>query len=462
MANNNVNPSGYKFNIPPVNSDPFWDNSGGGDVPDITASATVDSEVGTPSVDVVKSGVDPINFAFSFHNLKGEPGTNGTDGQDGADGTTPAISITGTINTTAPASPSVTVTKTGTDEAPNFNFAFGGLNALQGKVPSGEYNPETGEPIYNDSPIITNNILQSMEDLIDPTFDGKEGALVPSVKYVNLELSATQNSLWGVDNMDNRRKLNSASPFTRDLVQSVSGYQSDFDGMQIPSMRALMEVAGSSGGGAAVKKYGAGFPKSIFNMLDDFCNSSGVNWSMAYIPATYSKQVGSPITLVYYQYNDDFEGHGLLLSSSARLTTGPHVDIPTFFILSGIDSGYILMKKDNDIYILGRALVPMDAYGVLLPYESSDILSKYPQFIKLDPTNAESQKVLIKPEFRSNYYINALLRATSSPGSNVVYDQLHFYDYDTQAGTYTPVDPSITLNEFNMEGMYCNGYVYYI
>ena len=98
-----------------------------GATPVITANASVDANVGTPAVTVTKTGTDEApSFAFAFENLKGEPGTDGTNGTNGADGVTPVITATATVDASVGV-PSVTVTKTGTDEAPSFAFAFSNL-----------------------------------------------------------------------------------------------------------------------------------------------------------------------------------------------------------------------------------------------------------------------------------------------------------------------------------------------
>lgn len=58
-----------------------------GATPDITMSATVDGTTGTPAVSVTKSGTDDApNFALSFTGLKGAKGDKGEQGIQGIQG----------------------------------------------------------------------------------------------------------------------------------------------------------------------------------------------------------------------------------------------------------------------------------------------------------------------------------------------------------------------------------------
>ena len=65
-----------------------------GATPVITGAATIDNNVGTPSVTVVKTGTDASpTLTFNFSNLKGAKGDNGLPGQNGTNGKTPIMSI---------------------------------------------------------------------------------------------------------------------------------------------------------------------------------------------------------------------------------------------------------------------------------------------------------------------------------------------------------------------------------
>ena len=66
-----------------------------GATPDITMSATVDGNVGTPAVQVTKGGTaENPTFALAFSNMKGAKGDTGNTGATGADGVSPGVTIT--------------------------------------------------------------------------------------------------------------------------------------------------------------------------------------------------------------------------------------------------------------------------------------------------------------------------------------------------------------------------------
>lgn len=83
---------------------------------DMTATASVDANVGTPNVVVTKTETDNVtNLDFAFHNLKGEKGDTGE-----------ITGATATISDTF-GTPSVSVTSGGTSTERSFAFAFSGL-----------------------------------------------------------------------------------------------------------------------------------------------------------------------------------------------------------------------------------------------------------------------------------------------------------------------------------------------
>lgn len=107
---------------------------GCGETPVILADATVDNETGTPTVTVTRTGSDEQpTFHFAFQNLKGAKGDTGDEGQPGdTPNVTADASISGTTGT-----PSVTVTKTGTPSDPVLHFEFMNL-----KGDTGQQGPE--------------------------------------------------------------------------------------------------------------------------------------------------------------------------------------------------------------------------------------------------------------------------------------------------------------------------------
>lgn len=100
-----------------------WLTSLKGNTPDITAYATIDGTIGNPGVEVEEAGtIDNPELTFKFSGLKGEKGDTGA---------TPVITAGGSVNQTV-GTPSVEISKTGTAENPHFNFAFSGIKGQQG------------------------------------------------------------------------------------------------------------------------------------------------------------------------------------------------------------------------------------------------------------------------------------------------------------------------------------------
>ena len=76
---------------------------------------------------------------------KGDKGDTGPKGETGATGATPVISMTATVDQTT-GTPNVSVSKSGSDEAPSFNLAITGIKGEKGdKGDAGDQGPQ-GDP----------------------------------------------------------------------------------------------------------------------------------------------------------------------------------------------------------------------------------------------------------------------------------------------------------------------------
>ena len=116
--------------------------------------------------------------------VKGDTGERGPQGLPGTDGVTPVISATATVDSNT-GTPSVNVTKTGSDAAPSFNFAFSNMKGERGlQGATGPQGPagQDGETVifsgYVDGTEEYNGVLNGIE-LSAPDYffntDGPDG-----------------------------------------------------------------------------------------------------------------------------------------------------------------------------------------------------------------------------------------------------------------------------------------------
>lgn len=96
------------------------------------ATVTVGNVTSDADASVTNSGTQ-YAAVFDFVLPKGDKGDTGQTGQTGATGATPQISMSASVDNNV-GTPSVVVTKTGTDEQPAFNLAFSNIKGIQGET----------------------------------------------------------------------------------------------------------------------------------------------------------------------------------------------------------------------------------------------------------------------------------------------------------------------------------------
>lgn len=371
---------------------------GSGSTPTITASATVSPDPGIPACEVVKTGTDEYpNFTFNFSGLKGEQGSQGIPGQDGengSDGITPVISASASASNTTGV-PAVTVTKTGTDAAPNFDFYFENLKGERGVAgPTGETGPQgpsgndgvtpnitaTGS-VTNTTGVPSVTITKTGTDLA-PTFDfaftnikgeqgvqgeagrnGADGADGADGVTPIISATASVDDAVGIPNVVITRSGTDAAPNYDFAFHNLKGTQGN-PGQGVPS--------GGTTGQVLAKQSSADYDADWETLVvpstaaEISFDNTGTGMSATDVQDAVTElksnltELGTPLTASWLAKT--FSSQDLTASNSITLTTGKYI-INTRNPLCSNEAGYFAVKDSNN-NVIDKSYTKSTTYGI--------------------------------------------------------------------------------------------------
>ena len=217
---------------------------------------------------------------------KGDAGETGPKGDTGATGATPVISMTATVDQTT-GTPSVSVSKSGSDEAPSFNLAITGIKGEKGdkgdtgdQGPQGDPGPQGPAGADAEFPVggTTGQVLTK-------TADGEAWADVPETDLSGL----LKSDFTGIEKLDaNTVDISTLGPGTY-LLSSVEQGTGDYNETLFPD---AMVYGNPSSGNNILNVYG-GFSGTGIKYLELFINNGNGTTSRYYASTTADGSIPS-------------------------------------------------------------------------------------------------------------------------------------------------------------------------
>lgn len=204
----------------------IWAKGDTGETPIVTIDASVDNTVGTPSVDVNKTGdAEHPHFDIDFKHIKGEKGDTGA---------TPNMTLNATVNQII-GEASVEVEQTGTPEHPRFDIAFSGVKGEKGDKGDTGYTPNIEVGASVDNTVGTPNVTVSKTGTPENPrleFDfkhlkGVKGEKGDTGTTPNISMSATVGQSIGTPSVNVSKSGSAENPSFTLAFNNIKGEKGD-------------------------------------------------------------------------------------------------------------------------------------------------------------------------------------------------------------------------------------------